>query len=87
MPLDKYSFVISFCVVPANCFLLRPLFSAVAIYKDNKYAAGAFIVIDVFIFSKGILSNNVIIFPMCDTGTPTLPTSPFDNTKSESYAV
>ena len=53
----------SFWVVPDNSFLSTPCFSAVAIYKDNNHGAGAFIVIEVFIFSKGIFLNKVCIFP------------------------
>ncbi len=40
------------------------------------YIAGALIVIEVFIFSSGMPSNSARTSPMCDTGTPTLPTSP-----------
>ena len=41
-------------------------------------------VIDVFIDSNGIPSNNARMSPTCDTGTPTLPTSPRARTSSGS---
>jgi hypothetical protein len=33
-------------------------------------------VIDVFISPTGMPSSSVSMWPRCDTGTPTLPTSP-----------
>ena len=41
VPLDKYSLVISFWVVPDNNFLSTPCFSAVAIYNASSQGAGA----------------------------------------------
>jgi hypothetical protein len=38
----------------------------------------ALIVIDVFICPGGIWSSSVRMWPRWATGTPTLPTSPFD---------
>ena len=38
--------------------------------------AVALIVIEVFISPSGMSSNSVRISPRCETGTPTLPTSP-----------
>ena len=48
VPLDKYSLVISFCVVPES-FFLSPCFHSGYI-QCRSQAAGALMVIDVFIF-------------------------------------
>ena len=54
----------SFWVVPDNSFLSTPCFSAVAMYRASNQAAGALMVIEVFIFSSGIFLKSVSILPM-----------------------
>ncbi len=66
----------SFWVVPASEAGSTPRSSASARYMPKSHIAVALIVIDVFIASRGIPSNNVRMAPTWGTGTPTLPTSP-----------
>ena len=66
----------SFCVVPDNFSYGTSCSSASARYIPSNHIAVALIVIEVFISSSGMPSNNVRISPRCGTGTPTLPTSP-----------
>ena len=77
----------SFCVVPRSSADGVPCSSAFATYSANNHAAVALIVIDVFIWPGGIWSSSVRMSPMCATGTPTLPTSPFDIGSAGSYPV
>ncbi len=44
----------------------------------------ALIVIEVFIRDSGMSANSARMSPMCETGTPTLPTSPRASTWSGS---
>jgi hypothetical protein len=44
-------------------------------------------VIDVFISPWGMPSSSSAMWPMCATGTPTLPTSPLASGSSGSYPV
>ncbi len=53
-------------------------------YIESIHAATALIVIDVFIVFSGMPSISVRMSPMCDTGTPTLPTSPRESWSSGS---
>jgi hypothetical protein len=45
-------------------------------YSASSQGAVALIVIEVFIWSSGRPLNSARMSPMCETGTPTLPTSP-----------
>ncbi|MDT4969993.1 MAG: hypothetical protein QOG22_136, partial [Pseudonocardiales bacterium] len=84
VPRDRYSLMMSFCVVPASrarsSARSMPAASACSSdtvrYSASRYIAGALIVIEVFIWSSGMPSNRVRRSPTWDTGTPTLPTSP-----------
>ena len=76
VPRDKYSFTMSFWVVPVSNAGSTPRSSANARYMPNSHIAVALIVIEVFISSIGISANSSRIDPRCGTGTPTLPTSP-----------
>ncbi len=58
--------------------------SAATMYIESIHAATALIVIDVFIVFSGMPSISVRMSPMCDTGTPTLPTSPRESWSSGS---
>ncbi len=76
--------MMSFCVVPCSLARSTPCASAVAMYSDSSHAAGALIVIDVFMRSSGMPSNSVRMSPRWLIGTPTLPTSPRASGWSES---
>ena len=76
VPRERYSLMMSFCVVPASVFGSIRRRSARPMYSDSSHAAVALIVIDVFIWSSGIASNSWSMSSMCEIGTPTLPTSP-----------
>ena len=49
--------------------------------------AVALMVIDVFIRDSGMSAKSARMSPMCEIGTPTLPTSPLASTWSGSYPV
>ena len=76
--------MMSFCVVPVSfartSSTSRPSVSACSrateTYSASSHMAGALIVIDVFASASGMPSKSRRMSPMCDTGTPTLPTSP-----------
>ncbi len=87
VPRERYSFTMSFWVVPARTFWSTPCSSASAMYIAISHMHVALMVIDVFISSSGICSNRVRISPRWGTGTPTLPTSPHARTWSGSYPV
>ena len=74
----------SFCVVPRSSDASTPCSSALATYSASSQAAVALIVIEVFICPGGIWSSSVRMWPRWATGTPTLPTSPFDIAESGS---
>jgi hypothetical protein len=76
VPRDRYSLMMSFCVVPVSALRSAPCSSATATYNASSQAAVALMVMDVFIRSRGMSLNRVRMSPMCETGTPTLPTSP-----------
>ena len=80
VPRERYSLMMSFCVVPCSFDRSTPCASAVAMYSESSQAAGALIVIDVFMRSSGMPSNRVRMSPRCEIGTPTLPTSPLAST-------
>ena len=66
----------SFWVVPRSAWLSTPWVSALATYRPSIHAAGALMVIDVFMSPWGMPSSRVRMCPRWATGTPTLPTSP-----------
>ena len=74
--------MMSFWVVPCSLARSTPWASPVAIYRESSQAAGALMVIDVFIRSSGMPSNKARMSPRWEIGTPTLPTSPFASTWS-----
>ena len=77
VPRDRYSFTMSFWVVPRSSRESTPCSRAFATYSASIHAAVALIVMDVFIFPGGMESRSVRMWPRCETGTPTLPTSPW----------
>ena len=79
VPLAIYSLRISFCTVPFNFEILISLSSATTISKANKMIAVEFIVIEIDTLSSGISCNKILISSIVEIGTPTLPTSPTDN--------
>ena len=82
VPRARYSLMMSFCVVPCSVSRATPCSSASATYNASSHAAGALIVIDVFIRSSGKPSNSARMSPRWPTGTPTLPTSPLASASS-----
>ena len=50
--------------------------SATTWYSASSHIAVALIVIEVFIWARGIWSNSALMSPTWEIGTPTLPTSP-----------
>ena len=54
VPRDRYSFTMSFCVVPRSAVDGTSCSSALATYNANNHAAVALMVIDVFICPGGI---------------------------------
>jgi hypothetical protein len=66
----------SFWVVPRNAFDGVSCSAALATYNASIHAAGALMVIEVFICPGGMPSSSVLMWPRWATGTPTLPTSP-----------
>jgi len=74
----------SFWVVPRSWRDSTPWFSALATYSASSQAAGALMVIDVFISPCGMPSSSSRMWPRCATGTPTLPTSPWASGSSGS---
>jgi hypothetical protein len=87
--------MMSFWVVPdsacttlvASCPAASACSSAATWYSARRYIAVALIVIEVFISPRGISSKRRRMSPMCEIGTPTLPTSPRARTWSGSYPV
>ena len=79
-----YSFKISFWIVPPSCDNRIPLFLASAIYIAKITAAGALMVIDVVILSRGISLKSRSISDSESIATPHLPTSPVERGWSES---
>jgi len=49
VPRDRYSFTMSFWVVPDSCLSGTPVFSACATYSPSNQPAVALMVIEVFI--------------------------------------
>ena len=84
VPRDRYSFTMSFWVVPRRAAGGVPCSSALATYSASSQAAVALMVIDVFMVPGGMASSSVRMWPRCATGTPTLPTSPRAMTASGS---
>ena len=76
--------MMSFCVVPRSWRGSAPRRSATAMYSDRSHAAVALIVMEVFIFSRGISAKRASMSARWHTGTPTLPTSPAAIESSES---
>jgi hypothetical protein len=76
VPRDRYSLMMSFCVVPLSSRRSAPCSSATVTYSASSHMAVALIVIDVFMRSRGIPSRSARMSPRSTTGTPTLPTSP-----------
>src|SRR4030066_2359323 len=79
-----YSFKMSFWIVPPSCDNFIPLFSASAIYIAKITAAGAFMVIDVVILSRGMSLNSRSLSENESMATPHLPTSPKERGWSKS---
>ena len=75
VPRARYSLTMSFCVVPRNAVASTPCSAALATYRASSHAAGALIVIEVFICSMGMPSNSTCMSSRELIGTPTLPTS------------
>jgi hypothetical protein len=84
VPRDRYSLMMSFCVVPCRAARGAPCSSATATYSASSQAAVALIVIEVFISASGIWSNSARMSPRWAMETPTLPTSPRASTWSGS---
>jgi hypothetical protein len=84
VPRDRYSFRMSFCVVPVRDERSAPCSSATATYRASSQTEVALMVIEVFIWASGIPSNTPRISPRWQMGTPTLPTSPLAIVASES---
>ena len=61
-----------------------PCSSAMMIYIASRIIAGALIVMDVDTLSNGIPENNSLMSSNVEIDTPTLPTSPRDNSSSAS---
>ena len=84
--------MMSFWVVPASRCLAAATSSPAACacssattsYIASSHIAVALIVIEVFIEASGIFSKSARMSPMCEIGTPTLPTSPRARTWSGS---
>ena len=55
--------MMSFWMVPESLARATPRRSAAAMYSDRSHAAGALIVIDVFILSSGMPSSSVSMSP------------------------
>ena len=79
-----YSFRISFWIVPLILCDGTPCSSATTIYIARRIIAGALIVIEVDTVSNGMPENNCRISSNEEIETPTLPTSPSDNSSSAS---
>ncbi len=84
VPLEEYSFKMSFCIVPLNFSAGTPCFSATTMYMANKIAAGELIVMEVLTRSRGILWKSVSMSSRESMATPTFPTSPMAISSSES---
>ena len=84
VPRDRYSFRMSFWVVPARAERSAPCSSATATYRASSHIAVALMVIEVFISASGIPSKTPRMSPRWQMGTPTLPTSPLAIGGSES---
>ena len=76
VPRDRYSFTMSFCVVPWSSPRGTSCRSATATYSASSQAAVALIVMDVFMRPSGMPSNSASMSSTFAIGTPTLPTSP-----------
>ena len=76
VPRERYSFKMSFCVVPIRAARSTLCSSATAMYSAKSHIAVALIVIDVFMSSSGIPSNSARMSSIDVIGTPTFPTSP-----------
>ena len=84
VPRDRYSLMMSFCVVPCSRSRDAPCPSAAATYSASNQAAVALMVIDVFMSANGMPSNSARMSPRWAIDTPTLPTSPRASTWSGS---
>ena len=84
VPRERYSLMMSFCVVPCSDDASTPCSSAATMYSASSQAAVALIVIDVFISPSGMPSSSAAMSPRCATGTPTFPTSPRASSSSAS---
>src|SRR6266487_6613090 len=71
-----YSLRISFCSVPPNFSMGKPLFSALTIYMAQMTEAGLLIVIEVVILLRGNPANKVSMSAREEMATPHLPNSP-----------
>ncbi len=58
VPRDRYSLMMSFCVVPESFDGSTPCSSAATSYIANSHMAVALIVIDVFMVSSGMSLNS-----------------------------
>jgi hypothetical protein len=59
VPRERYSFTMSFWVVPESAEAATSCRSATATYRANSHAAVALIVMEVFMRSRGIPSKSV----------------------------
>ncbi len=87
VPRDRYSFTMSFWVVPDSTAGSTPWSSALAMYSPSSHPAVALMVMEVFMDSTGIWSRSWDMWPRWATGTPTLPTSPAASGESGSYPI
>ena len=87
VPRDRYSLMMSFCVVPASLAMSAPCSCATAWYRASSHMAVALMVIEVLLCSSGMPCSSARMSPRCPTGTPTRPTSPRASTWSASYPV
>lgn len=78
VPRERYSLMMSFCVVPVSSpSTPGPDCSCATVtYSASSHIAGALIVMEVLASASGMPSKRRRMSPRCATGTPTLPTSP-----------
>ncbi len=76
--------MMSFWVVPWSCSGVDAVFLGATMYSASSHAAVALMVIEVFISASGMPSISAAMSPRCETGTPTLPTSPRASSSSGS---
>jgi hypothetical protein len=84
VPRAMYSFSTSFWIVPLNFLASALPRCAATMYIASRMDAVALIVIDVETFSRLMPSNSRCMSSIESIATPTFPTSPSENSLSES---